>query len=172
MNKHSKIHIFLLSIVIFLSASCFEPEEFPLEPEIEFISFFIYVDGTTSQEFGIFKIGFTDGDGNLGLAESDTLGQFAKGSKYYYNFFLDFFIKENGAFVPYQFPDSSFTFHSRIPRVHESEEPKAVRGEIDIEINTEIMAAVLKGDTIKLQAFIVDRALNESNTVESNEIIF
>jgi len=34
------------------------------------------------------------------------------------------------------------------------------------------MAAVLKGDTIKLQAYIVDRALNESNTAESNEIIF
>ncbi len=172
MNKHSKIQIFLLTLVFFFSASCFEPEEFPLEPEIEFVSFFMYIDNSSSQEFGIFKISFTDGDGNLGLSESDTLDPFAKGTKYYYNFFLDFFIKENGVFVPYQFPDSSFTFHSRIPRVHQSEEPKAVRGEIDIEINTEIMAAVLKGDTIKLQAYIVDRALNESNTVESNEIIF
>ncbi len=171
MNKFSKITLLIIFSFLFLLNSCYKAEEYPIEPHIEFVSFLTYANGT-GEEFGSFKISFTDGDGDIGLSEEDTIYPYESGTKYYYNFFLDFYIKENGSFVPYEFPDTNFTYNSRIPLILNTEEPKAIRGEIDIEINISIIKAVLGGDTIMMEASIADRALHKSNTVQSYEIIF
>jgi len=172
MNKFSKIILLILfGFIIFLN-SCYEPEEYPIEPHIEFVSFLTYVDLDSGEEFGSFKISFTDGDGDIGLAEEDTVSPFNPSSKYYYNFFLDFYIKKNGSFVPYVFPDTNFTYNSRIPLILNNKEAKAIRGEIDIEINISIIKAILSGDTLMMEAYIADRALHESNIVQSYEIVF
>lgn len=53
--------------------SCFDPPETPVEPEIEFNDVtFIDVPGTTTPDSLVIAIKFKDGDGDLGLTETQT----------------------------------------------------------------------------------------------------
>lgn len=59
-----------VGILIILASACFKAPEFPVEPRIEFDKMiYKHVDGMDSLTF---FITFTDGDGDLGLADSDT----------------------------------------------------------------------------------------------------
>ncbi len=62
--------------------SCLEDAQYPDEPTICFLSL------ETAGQGGTMTIGFTDGDGNIGLAQSDTLAPFCPDTcTYYYNLF-------------------------------------------------------------------------------------
>src|SRR5687767_6322010 len=58
----------LLSFLTILSVSCFDPPEFPVEPQIEFekIEFINSIDPTDFDSLNLY-INFKDGDGDLGF---------------------------------------------------------------------------------------------------------
>ena len=154
MKESSKIEFiisfFLVVGMIFLFSSCFLPEELPPEPKIEFEGFILIKD-TLEPKLGNpahliwLKISFTDGDGDIGLAEGDTLPQ-----PYYDN---NLFINNIGY---------------RIPDITPKGQNKTLKGEIDVEIW--IIPASLY-DTIVYEIYLVDRALNLSNIVTSPAIV-
>jgi len=163
----SKLQIFLL--ISFLVAglfSCIEQREYPIEPAVTYKSFTTIQSVSGTDSLGYLTIEFTDGDGDIGLAQSDTLPPFNPGSEYYYNFFITFYQKVSGNFVAIPTP-----YNSRIPDVNPDHIDKDLIGDIQIEIDLNILSLVLTSDTIKMQAYLVDRALNKSNTIESPALV-
>ena len=68
--KHLIIPFIAISALL-LSAGCESVEDFPDEPQITFKS--LDIEGPNSATL---KINFTDGDGDIGLSEADTLPPF------------------------------------------------------------------------------------------------
>lgn len=143
--------------------SCLKKKEFPDEPAITFGSF--VADGTE----GTLYINFTDGDGDIGLAEGDTVAPYNVGSDFYYNFYLDYYEKQNGVWV--QRTDLNPPFYYRVPVLTPSGQSKALEGEIQVDIRPFYYDPTSIYDTIMYKIRLADRALNISNEVESDEIV-
>jgi hypothetical protein len=156
--------IFILST--FFLIACTKEEVFPPEPAITFISFDKIPNNSSIDNLGLLKIFFTDGDGDLGLDESDTLPPYDLGSKYYYNYFIKFFEKQHGKFVEVTLP---LPFNGRIPRLQGSGNSPSIKGEIELEVLIYNPTSVF--DTVRFEVSICDRALNMSNVITTPEII-
>ena len=163
-NFYRFLPLTILSVL--LLSACTKEEVFPPEPAITFISFTKMTNTTPIDDKGILKIFFTDGDGDLGLNEGDTMAPFNKNSIYYYNFFNKYFEKQHGTFVAVNLP---VTFNSRIPRLGSKGNNPAIKGEIELEvfINNPFSAF----DTIQFEASICDRSLHISNVITTPEIV-
>jgi hypothetical protein len=171
MNNQYKFFKFFFIWLFINFSSCKKPESFPIEPVISELSF-IKVD---SSYYGL-TFRFTDGDGDLGLNAEDTMAQFACdagefgicANKYYFNLFIQQYIKENGTWAKIGFP-----FDSRFRRIATSGKNKAINGILDYDL-TDVFPfnfTLNPGDTIKYVVQIVDRELHESNELETQEII-
>ena len=134
-------------------------------PHIEFVRLEKLDDGTGRDNQANLVIAFQDGDGDIGLSISDTTGPFAPDSAYYYNFFIDFIEKQHGEWVVVELPTP---LHARVPYLSENV-PESIEGELTI--LTYINNYFSPYDTVKLRCQIVDRALHESNIIETPEII-
>jgi len=162
----SKLQIFLLAAIIGVALySCIEQREYPLEPAIKYKSFTTVKSIAGHDSIGFLTIEFTDGDGDVGLSQTDTLAPYNPGSTYYYNFFITFSQKIDGDFQEITTP-----YNSRIPDVNPEHIDKDLMGDITIEIDLNILSLVLSSDVIKMKAYMVDRALHESNTIETPAI--
>jgi hypothetical protein len=171
MESNSKIIIILLLLLTYSITGCLKQEVFPVEPQITFNGFTKIQDSTGIDNRGVIEIGYTDGDGDIGLADSDTV------PPYDYNLFMTYFEKQNGLFKQVEivyFNDSTNQFdtlnmNARIPMLTPEGRHKAIKGIIQdtIFINNPLSSH----DTIRFDIYIKDRALNVSNTVSTPEII-
>lgn len=149
----------VLTAVLF--SACLKTEEFPKEPHIEFKS---YEQRPDSAEL---TISFTDGDGDIGLNQGDTLAPYNPGSLWYHNFFVDYYKKVNGE---WQLQVFTLPLYYRIPVITPTGQNKALEGDITVQISPQVLPQV-PGDTVRFSVRIADRALNESNTVYTGSII-
>ncbi len=102
----------------------------------------------------------------------------------YYNFFCDFYIKKAGVFervldfnlddgIPYQVPVDPFYY--RFPLLNADLKKGPLEGTIKIALENSFfqrfdgLGTFLPTDTLKLRIYIKDRALNNSNTIESQQ---
>jgi hypothetical protein len=157
--------VFVSGILLtFMLGSCRKEEKFPVEPFITFKSIDIY----EKNKF-IITIGFTDGDGDLGLANKDTLPPFDTDSKYFYNYFTTFSQKILGVWVPITYFNPPYYY--RIPDLTPSQRNKNIKGDIKVDFNGGFYTTTSNGisDTFKVDIYITDRALHESNTITSPE---
>jgi hypothetical protein len=166
----------VLSATIFLS--CRKFEEFPVEPAIKFEDFLLeYNLETGKTERGVLIFSYTDGDGDLGLDNDDLNPPFNIGSPYYYNLIIKYFEKQNGTFVEVPLlvwnPDSArfdtLTFNTRFPKLLPEIVDKPIKGVFNDTLF--ILNPLSSYDTIKFSAYIYDRALHKSNTIETPEIV-
>jgi hypothetical protein len=148
-----------------LAAGCVHREHYSEVPHIEFVRLEKLDDGTGRDNQANLVIAFQDGDGDIGLSSRDTTGPFAPDSAYYYNFFIDFIEKQHGEWVVVDLPTP---LHARVPYLSENV-PESIEGELTI--LTYINNYFSPYDTVKLRCHIVDRALHESNIIETPEII-
>lgn len=164
-----KAKFFLVIIFSFsFFMSCLKPETFPIEPSITFDSF------TALNDSGVLIISFTDGDGNIGLAENDTTGVFSSTQKYHHNLFVEYWEKIDG--LGWQkgknFAGDDIVFLYRIPVLTPNGKNKALKGKITTTIEPSYFNPLSPdSDTIKYRITLVDRDLNESNVIESREVI-
>lgn len=159
-----KIWILLIGLILVFS-SCAKFEEYPIIPQIEFVSFTTIKNVHQNDSLGFFTISYTDGDGDIGLTSDETE------PPYDYNFFIDIYENINGEQQKIIFPDTSVTFNSRIPVLTPDGVNKAIKGEIEIEIELYIMSPFLNSDTISFETYILDHALNKSNILHSPDFI-
>jgi hypothetical protein len=161
---------FLLSACVFsvllLLIACTPDPDYPIEPSIEFVSFTKVQNNTGIDDKGTLEISFIDGDGDIGLSEYDTDPPYDTASIYYYNFFITYYEKQHGVYVKVDLP---LTNDSRIPLTPPAEEGLPLKGDIDIDLYINNPFSTF--DTIKFDAYIVDRALHESNTITTPDII-
>lgn len=159
-----------LALVAVALSGCLKTEEFPVEPSIAFKSFGQFPDSAS------LIITFTDGDGDIGLSQDQTDPPFDTSSVYYYNFYMDYYRKEAGAWV------YKGAIGNRIPVITPSGQNKALEGEIARRIETVQIPGfpqpwygglddAEQGDTIRFDARIIDRALHTSNTVSTGDIV-
>ncbi len=169
MNKLRK-NVFLLMVgtcwVLFIQSSCSKENIYPIEPVLTYTGF-VYPEAS---EKGVLVLGFTDGDGDIGLSQEDTLPPYHSGGGNYHNFFIELYTKEDGIYRKVTFPDTTFTFNSRIPRIILDGKSKAIKGELEYTFDLSIMRPFLQSDTIRIEAQIVDRALHQSNMVQTPDI--
>jgi hypothetical protein len=80
----------LFGIIVLLSLSCIKEEEYPIIPEIEFENFVLLYNPLSGNiERGVLKISFKDGDGDIGLYQTDTA------PPYDFNLFITYYEIQN-----------------------------------------------------------------------------
>jgi hypothetical protein len=175
-----KYPLLLAVTALFLLAGCEKEPQFSPVPHITFkeTATFLKTDATGfRRDSVIIAINFEDGDGNLGLAPSDTAHpfDFRDGqNKYFNNFFTELLIKRNGEFEPFPL---FFPYIGRFPvlapdfRNGGATRTGTLEGEIRFAVVIYEGSGLNPGDIIKFRnVHIVDRALNESNYIETDEI--
>jgi len=161
MNASSKIILFIVLLTLFFA--CKKREEFSDIPYLEFTKYEIKdsIDAlgniTKLCELHLF---FTDGDGDIGLFEEDTIAPFD------YNLFINYFEMKNNSLQ--QIIDTlNPPYHIRIPNLTPTGQNKSLK--VDLKYDVDI--TYRNSDTIKFELKLFDRALNESEWVSSSLII-
>ena len=169
MKTRNLITVLLLSLAVY---SCQKPVEYPIEPHITYQGFtYLFNPDSTFSGEGVISLAYTDGDGDLGLDDDDTLSPFGLHDPHYYNMEIDYMKSVNGEFVKmplliWNVQTQSYdtvTFNTRFKRLRDSEEPKAISGTIDYTLP--VQNPFSPDDTIKFELRILDRALHVSNTI-------
>ncbi|MEA3445237.1 MAG: hypothetical protein U9R19_10995 [Bacteroidota bacterium] len=165
--KKSKLFLLIMLTAMFAQYSCSEITEYSEIPEIKYLDH-IALDSVDILDnpirFVDLRFSIIDGDGDFGLKESDTLPPFD--TIYNNNFFSVLYGYKNGGFELVEGivnPDSRIKFIA-------IENHKAYKADIYIEF--EYSKNLVNYDTLKYDFYVVDRALNHSNTVTSPNIIF
>jgi hypothetical protein len=166
MKRFNGYFLFLLFTLLSLSA-CIKQEKYPDTPQIGLLNFIPVYDTGEYAVLGYMRVSFTDGDGDLGLWDRDTLPPYEPGGPYYYNYVITFFAKQHGI---YQQIDLDPPFSARIPVLNPDYPGKAIKGIITDTINLELVPHSLY-DTIRFDAFLYDRALNKSNVISTPDIV-
>ena len=173
----TKVLILIVTIGL-IFGSCRKFEEYPEIPEIEFVDFPLVINTSSGIiERGILTFNYKDGDGDLGLDTGDTLPPFDFSSPYYYNLIITYFEKQNGVFVKVPLlswnSDSSYydtlTFNSRFPVLTPESGNMNIKGVFQDTLY--VYNPISEYDTIKFSFYIYDRALNQSNVVETGDIV-
>ena len=103
---------------------------------------------------------FTDGDGDIGLFEEDTIAPFD------YNLFVNYFEMKNNSLQ--QIIDTlNPPYHIRIPDLTPTGQNKSLK----VDLKYDVDVTYRNSDTIKFELQLFDRALNESERVSSSLII-
>ncbi|MDR2083956.1 MAG: hypothetical protein LBP67_03065 [Bacteroidales bacterium] len=162
------ITIFCVLIILLLQ-SCNGREQYPIEPQITFNSYKLINENDVTVKC-VLIIDFTDGDGDIGLEQGDTLPPYIP--PYNNNLFVDYFEMQNGILTQVHSMDSSATivnFNSRLPVLTPSGVNKNIKGTIYDTIN--FINTFTEYDTIMFSIYMVDRELHSSNVVESPLIV-
>lgn len=165
--QFTNLRLIIILLIITLSYSCLKTEEYPIEPEIAFNSFTVYGDSAK------LTIDFTDGDGDIGLSESDTISPYNPGQKYHHNLFLEYYEKDDalGWVAGKDLAGNNIVFKYRVPNLTPTGKNKALKGKIEVTIEpTYFNPFSTNADTLKYKITLVDRALHESAVVETDVI--
>lgn len=173
MNLLTKITLVLTFLVLFVT-SCLKPESFPAEPAIEFVSFDALGDS------GQLTFSFTDGDGDIGLSQSQLSPPFDTSSYFYYNLYIHYFEKMDGQWIRAtsdpggnNFPTAdSITFAYRIENITPLGQNTALRGEIEVVLEPFYFNTNSNhSDSLKYEILLIDRNQNISNIIETPLIV-
>ena len=138
----TKISFIVICFALVLS-SCLKPQEFPLEPIIEFDSFSVMRDSA------VLTISFTDGDGDIGYKESDTTGNFAPDKLYHHNLFLEY----------YDLSGNDISFLYRVPYLTPNGNNTALKGKIEVTLEPSYFNPLSsQSDTVMYKITLVDRS--------------
>jgi hypothetical protein len=161
----------LIPVPLLFFGGCSDEYDYPDEPVLWYKDFVFVKNGTDQITKGILQLEFTDGDGDIGLGQEDTLPPYDLDGDYYYNFIIDLYARNDTTYDKVVFPDTNYTFNSRIPRIILNGNSKAIKGVIEYTFDLELMKPFLPNDTIMIKAFIIDRALHRSNQVVTPDIV-
>ncbi len=159
----------ILSLILGLN-SCFKKETYPTIPIVEFNDFIVY--GKHDSATIVFN--FTDGEGDIGLLESDTLAPYNFEGDNYNNLILNYYEKDDslGWVAGKDLNGTNIVFKFRIKPVLPYDKSKGIKGTITYNFGKVGFFNPFsnQADTIKFQFQIVDRALNYSNLGETSPI--
>lgn len=163
-----------LILVLFLNLffSCKkDPDSYPIEPSIAFKEFI-----PINKYEAVLTLTFTDGDGDIGLKTTDTIGIYGKSTPYYYNLYIKTFYKSNnGIFKDTLIYDvltnklDSGLIKQRIQFVEKTTKEDYLKGQFIINLNGYRQS--LSHKIIKYKIYFYDRALHKSNEIETPELI-
>ncbi|MEZ4799018.1 MAG: hypothetical protein R2809_04405 [Flavobacteriales bacterium] len=158
--------LFLGAFSLALLNSCLKTEVIPTIPEIKFNSIQNFGDSIN------ILIDFTDGDGNFGLEQGDTSGIFDDCLRTF-NLYAEYYEKVNGEWVhtsldPCANPNA-VPFYYRVPWAKPTGQNPTQKGTITLAMKTYYFPN--DNDTLRFDIKIVDRDMQESNTISTAEIL-
>lgn len=166
-----------MSLMLVAAVSCRQDVQYPIEPHITYNGFtYIFNADSTFSGEGILSFSYTDGDGDLGLDDADSLYPFGPNDPHYYNMVIDYMKSVNGQFVkmPLVYWNQqtqrydTVSFNSRFKRLVQGDEAKPISGTIEYLMH--VQNPFSPTDTIKFEIRILDRALHESNVIQTDTI--
>ena len=172
--------LFAISFLAFVILAAGQKKvEYPIEPVITYqgVAYVMDADSVLTGEV-VLSIGYTDGDGDLGLDDADTVYPFGPRDPHYYNLIIDYLKWDGTQFVETPLLSwnqqtqsyDTVSFNARFKRLVFNDEEKAISGTIDYTMM--VYNPLSPNDTIKFRAHLIDRALHESNTIETEIIKF
>lgn len=147
--------------------SCFKEDEYPVEPVISEPVFTDMIDSA------VLLFHFTDGDGDIGLNDNELSPPYDSTSYYYYNIYIGYYEKDdvNGWEQGTDLAGNPIFFKYRIERIEIKGKQRGIKGTIEVVMNDFQNPFSDQSDTIKFSIKLIDRALNESNVIETTEIV-
>ncbi|MCU0449285.1 MAG: hypothetical protein MUC97_05460 [Bernardetiaceae bacterium] len=179
--RSALLQIAVASAVVGGLAACFRPPNYPDEPQISFESI-INRPGNIGDTITV-AIRYNDGNGDLGLGQGDTTGNFARllpngqPNPNRNNYFVTAFKRQRGTYTPIRFADPNFDLSSRFPRLVENNNGRALEGVLryDIQFLYTFQGAftpsLRRGDTVRFEVQIADRSLNRSNSITTEDVV-
>jgi hypothetical protein len=140
---------------------CLPEPAFPDEPTLGFVSF-----EATALGGRELVLSFTDGDGDFGLDQGDTLApDFCAVCPHHQNLHCEYEELREGVWtaIPLDPAAGQVPFYYRIPRVTPSGANPALNGTVAVDMPTWYLPTAY--DTMRFRVRIWDRALNASNEV-------
>jgi hypothetical protein len=158
MKKNSLAFVLITALLV----ACLKEDEYPIEPVLTFKELKIF-NGDSARLI----IGFTDGDGDFGLNDNDTLSpNFCGTCPYHQNLILDYFELQNGAWT---YVEPALPFNVRVPYLAPTGQDKSQSGTIDVLMLDYYLDTPF--DTFKFVIKGYDRALHVSNQVETSAYV-
>ncbi len=157
--------VILSLITLLILSSCIKQESFHDIPAISYRNLLLVFDNGQYAVRGIFSFNFQDGDGDIGLNPGDTFSPYNRAGDYYYNLVIHYFEKQDTGWVEVILNPP---YSARIPVLNPGYSGKPIKGFIS---DTLAMDPAPDFDTVKLEFFIYDRALNQSNILITPDIV-
>ena len=101
----------------------------------------------------------------------------------FYNFFVEFLLKDSlGVYrncdnmvecdINQKYNNMLNSYNGRFRDLNDRNSPKPISGSLNYNLSSTLFSTAFKGKTIKLNVYIKDRALNQSNSVLTDSLIF
>jgi hypothetical protein len=179
--------LFLYGCLFLCLGACQTPPEFSKTPAITLDRLAKFHLNKIYDEEGIpisqgrdsinISLNFKDGDGDLGLDQSDLVPPYyvnGKKTDYYNNFFIDMYVLKHKKWSKIIF-DHNLNFNSQFQRFQKGDKKSPLKGTMyyNFSIDNSVPETFNFGykDTLMFEVYILDRALNKSNTVTTDPVI-
>jgi hypothetical protein len=151
---------------LFIVVGCFKKKKYPSRPVIYFEDFIVTADSAT------ITMKFEDGEGDIGLNDDQSASPYNVESKYYYNLYLVYYEYVNGSLkVGTDLNGDTLVFKNRLKPIYMGK-PKSIDGKIKYTLSPFYYNFLSNNsDSIVYKIKIIDRALNESDWIETPLIV-
>lgn len=163
-----KKNVFIILISFLFLASCIDVENPSNIPQINFKkSTATYCEDELGNLNKCVSIYFTlkDGDGDVGLSESDTVAPFT--GVFAHNFYYDVLVPSANGFISWEGLSINYF---KIPYIVPTGQNKILIADIKIDLSFPVFS--LTSDTLLINFHVYDRTLNQSNTAYTDTIYF
>lgn len=143
-----------MGLFALLLAGCLPEVEYTDEPTLAFARFEAREDGTATM-----VLNFTDGDGNVGLTQADTLPPFCQTCLHHYNLVGEYQEWRDTSWV---IPELIVPYAYRVPVAEPTGSSPALDGTISIELTSWFLSGTA-ADSVRFAWTLWDRDLNPSN---------
>ncbi len=156
-------HLAKIALLGALALGCEKSKQFPNEPFVQLKKYDLVaanIDPNALNEHLNLGFYFTDGDGNIGLEDTDTQPPFCDTCDHYYNLHVNVYSKINGVF------ELNYPYNARIKNLTPNGQNQSLEGIMDYKIDI----ANRTSDTIMVDFYLEDRDLNKSNVEHTPEL--
>lgn len=111
---------------------------------------------------------------NYVIDELDTV--YIQPNEFHNNIYVAFFVKKNGEYTEFDFleisePQCNLGYDGRYPRLNDPNWDRPLEGRLKYTMKSAAWELFFRLDTLKLDVYIYDRALNKSNTVSTPDFV-
>lgn len=109
------------------------------------------------------------------IIAEDTL--YTEPNEFHNNIYIKFFVKKNGVYDEFDFLElfkpqcNSVSFDGRFPLLNDPNRDRPLEGKLKYTMKSALWELTFRQDTMKLDIFIYDRALNKSNTISTPDFV-
>ena len=139
-------------------ASCLPETQYEDEPTLAFERFETRPDGTATM-----VLAFTDGDGNVGLTQADTLPPFCQTCEHHYNLVGEY---QEWKDTAWRVPSLIVPFAYRVPVAEPTGSSPALDGTLEVALTSWYLTGT-DADSVRFSWTLWDRDLNPSNEAVS-----